>query len=605
MSSLAESLGHVALAGLTVAAWFGLGSLVLAWLPAVRDPVLDLLNRVGAGAIAFALLTFAAGWLGLLYPTAYRIVFALAALVGLVAAASARHRLARPRLAEWRPWQLALVGLLALYVCLGLLATSAPISSPDALLYHAADPALFEESHRILEIPWNSSSYEPFSVEMLVLDGFLLWDSVQGAFAPLLLALVALAAVVGVTERLAGRSAALLAGAIFFAQPFMAWESTSVFVEPGLAAAVALAGWIILRFVRHSERSALVLAGAFAGGAAGMKYLGLIAVLGLVVGGLILARRRLQRADVVAFSLPAIAVALPWYVKNAVLTGNPIYPHVFGGLNPSAAIELDATLDQFGYGRGLLDFLLLPVRLLADGEAFDGGEFISPLFLAFTPLVLLLPHRQRPPGAVWVGVALYVLAWFVTTQQARFLLPLMPALAVLAALGVLALILRGRVGRLVGVGATAVTLAAGLAASSAYAAQFAPVVVGAESKQEFLQRKVSLYEGIDWLNRHLSREDKVALGIWSLLYLEVPYVTFGTMGDVLPAEAGAEATRAFVEDNAVTHVAVLDIQAARRRQVSYLDARLLARVSVRPVRSRTRSDFGPRRTMLVYALGGR
>ena len=605
MGSLAESLGHVALAGLTAVAWFGLGSLILARLPAVRDPVLDLLNRVGAGAIAFALLTFAAGWLGLLYPMAYRVVFALAALVGFVAAASARDRLPHPRLGQWRPWQLALAGLLAVYVCLGLLATSAPISSPDALLYHAADPALFETSHRILEIPWNSSSYQPFSVEMLVLDGFLLWDSVQGAFAPFVLALVALAAVIGATERLAGRSAALLAGAIFFAQPFMAWESTSVFVEPGLAAAVALAGWNTLRFVRHSERSALVLGGMFAGGAAGMKYLGLIAVLALVVGALILARRRLQRADVVAFSLPAIAVALPWYVKNAVLTGNPIYPHVFGGLNPSAAIELDATLDQFGYGRGLLDFLLLPVRLLADGAAFDGGEFMTPLFLAFAPLALLLPKRHRPPAAVWAGVAVYMLAWFATTQQARFLLPLMPALAVLAALGVLALVVRGRVGRFVGIGATAITLGAGLAASTAYAAQFAPVVVGAESKQEFLRKKVSLYDGIDWLNRHLSRDDKVALGIWSLLYLEVPYVTFGTMGDLLPPEADAQATRAFVTRNDVTHIAVIDTQSARRRQVAYLDARLLARVSVRPVRSRTRSEFGPRRTMLVYRVAER
>ena len=35
------------------------------------DRALDLLNRFGAGAVTFALLTFAAGWLHLLYAAAY------------------------------------------------------------------------------------------------------------------------------------------------------------------------------------------------------------------------------------------------------------------------------------------------------------------------------------------------------------------------------------------------------------------------------------------------------------------------------------------------------------------------------------------------------
>src|SRR5439155_24442216 len=128
-------------------------------------------------------------------------------------------------------------------VTLDVLAVAAPISSPDALLSPAAAPALFAKAHRIYALPWNSSSYEPFSVAMLVLDGFLLWNPVQGAFAPLLLALVALGAVMGFTQRIAGWSGAVLAGAIFFAQPFMVWEATSTFIESGIALAMALSAW--------------------------------------------------------------------------------------------------------------------------------------------------------------------------------------------------------------------------------------------------------------------------------------------------------------------------------------------------------------------------
>ena len=85
----------------------------------------------------------------------------------------------------------------------------------------------------------------------------------------------------------------------------------------------------------------------------------------------------------------------------------------------------------------------------------------------------------------------------------------------------------------------------------------------------------------------------------------MPYVTFGTMGDLLPSDAGRAATRAFVARYGVTHIAILDDDDARRRQVGYLNARLVGRVSVRSVQSRTRGHFGPLHDMLVYAVGRR
>jgi hypothetical protein len=600
-----ECLAHISLAGVTVLAWLGLGSFLLTPLGSTGDRLLDMLNRIGAGALAFALATFAVGWAGLLSSAAYLSVFALAAVAGAAVLLPAVRGTRLPRLRTWPAWQLGLAALLAVYAVLGAIATCAPISSPDALLYHAGDPALFEGHGRIVEIPSNSSSYEPFTVEMLVLDGFLLWNSVQGAFAPFLLALVALAAVAGAADRLAGRSAALLAGAIFFAQPFMTWEATSVFIEPGLASAVALASWNAALFIQHRNRAGLVLAGVFTGGAAGMKYLGLIAALALVSVAATLAWRQVTIKRALAFAVPAIVVALPWYVKNAVLTGNPFYPHVFGGLNPTAAAELEAAMRTFGHGRSPLDFLLLPVRLLSDGGAFDGGEFISPLFLAFAPLPFVLWRRGRlAVGTVWAGVLIFVIAWFLTTQQARFLVPLMPALAVLASLGALTLAQRGRLGRTIAVGVTSLALGGGLGAASVYAAQFAPVVVGTQSKQDFLRSKVSFYAGVEWLNVRLGPDDKVLVDFWSLLYLEVPHITFGTMGDLLPHDAGREATRSFVEMNDVTHVAILASNTTRRRQVEHLDARLLERVPVRSVRSRTWGDLGPKQDLLVYAVEG-
>ena len=128
----------------------------------------------------------------------------------------------------------------------------------------------------------------------------------------------------------------------------------------------------------------------------------------------------------------------------------------------------------------------------------------------------------------------------------------MPVLAVLGALGALALAREGRLGRLVVVAATGVALFAGLGASTVYAAQFAPVVLGNQSKQQFLREKVSNYQGVEWLNRTLGTRGRVATDIWALFYLRMPYATFGTMGDLLPPNAGRDATRAFVRKYGIT-----------------------------------------------------
>lgn len=227
---------------MTALAWLGAGAVVLrAGRGAVGDRLLEGLNELAAGAIAFAVVTFVAGLVGALYALPFVLLTAVAAAIGglRLPVLGRGFRLPSPRALP--RWELALAALLGLYVAFSAIATAAPISSEYALAYHAAGPKLYEESRELEELWWSWESHQPFTVELLVLDGFLLWDDTQGAFAPLLLGLAALATVVGAAHRIAGRTVALLAGVVFFAQPFMLWQVSSTFVEPGLA--LALACW--------------------------------------------------------------------------------------------------------------------------------------------------------------------------------------------------------------------------------------------------------------------------------------------------------------------------------------------------------------------------
>src|SRR5687768_12124133 len=100
---------HVALAGVTIAAWFGLGSLLLAGPLKSGEARLDALNKIGAGAIAFALVTFAAGWAGVLQPVVYLAVFAPTAAAGVAFGVPLLRRVALPRVRTWKPWQVAVL----------------------------------------------------------------------------------------------------------------------------------------------------------------------------------------------------------------------------------------------------------------------------------------------------------------------------------------------------------------------------------------------------------------------------------------------------------------------------------------------------------------
>lgn len=147
--------------------------------------------------------------------------------------------------------------------------------------------------------------------------------------------------------------------------------------------------------------------------------------------------------DIAVFSAVALVVALPWFMKNMALTGNPVYPFLFPGR------EVDA-LRQSYHGqsqpeRTLADDAFLPI--LATAIGIEGGpEYstsIGPLFIVLIPGAFLAlgreddRHRSRIVRLLVLGLAV----WFAWAVGARVAQPLTRArhyYGVLPAMGVLA-----------------------------------------------------------------------------------------------------------------------------------------------------------------------
>jgi hypothetical protein len=184
----------------------------------------------------------------------------------------------------------------------------------------------------------------------------------------------------------------------------------------------------------------LLAATALAAGAAlGVKYPAAVMVLPLLAagwwfgGGSRLRSMLWQPRWLTVLLLSGLAGGGAWYLKNAWLAGNPVYPllgELLGGktLTPAKIAQWNAVHQPPSYSlarlAGVLGDLLWGWRLQ--------GWCLLPL------AVLGAAGRWRRPAIGWLLASLaYLLGvWFLATHQiARFLLPALPVVALLAGVG--------------------------------------------------------------------------------------------------------------------------------------------------------------------------
>jgi hypothetical protein len=170
--------------------------------------------------------------------------------------------------------------------------------------------------------------------------------------------------------------------------------------ETGMLAISLVAMLYLLELHRREPRLRYVLWAAVAAavGALSREYGLSYPLLGLAV---LLARRQARAAA--WFALLAAAVAAPWYVRNWVLTGNPLYPQTLGGLFPGNAVheeQMSYYRQQWGLRTSPAEVRLIPLFLLV----LAGG-------VTLTGLAGLLRLRTRAalPAA---GAALVGAIWF-------------------------------------------------------------------------------------------------------------------------------------------------------------------------------------------------
>lgn len=359
----------------------------------------------------------------------------------------------------------------ALLVIFGVIALAACFRPPgpqewDVLSYHLADPRLFLIAHRIQTLATEHHSNFPFTLEMLYAAGLLYDGFALANMFHLVMTLLTVTALIGFGRRMDCVPAGWLAGVTYLTTPIVLWEASTAYIDNGLALYVTLATFAVLNAVGKggnslhpdasapdSSRAWLLMGGAMMGFGLGIKYLALVPV---VLLGLLLVIQRTPMKRTMLYVAVALVIGSPWYIKNALIMRNPVYPFAYSVFPHSRywseerAAGYQSEQNKFGTKpistdahSKLLNLALVPWDLLIQHPDQAGRPallYCNPGEFTFTALygglyaALLFPiafARRVPAGVrllIWLALA-QIGVWFLLSQVGRYLIQIMPIMA--------------------------------------------------------------------------------------------------------------------------------------------------------------------------------
>jgi hypothetical protein len=507
--------------------------------------------------------------------------------------------LAPPALARDRPSPRAIargagsaaLALIATTQALALIAALAPPTAKDTVLYHFALPKAYLAAGGGIEVPYNIAGYYPLGVELHAVWAMLLGapmgarvgEAAAGATLFLFAPLLAMVVYGWARERGLDRGGAGAAALMVAWVPTAYDVAASAYVDLALAAYTAMAVRAFGRWWTTLDARQLVWITIGIGGALSIKLSAAFVILPLALLALLRSLKKsgqgpgtavIAGSAMLALGL-GVALAAPWYARNWIRTGSPLFPFYLG-VWPAQAPGWDLERSQlyetlfslYGNSQTALDYLLTPLRLAVAAQPdqppfYDGVLGIAVAF-ALPLLAWALWTRRLDVElrlAVLVSACLFVF-WLFSSQQLRYLLPALPGLAVAsttagAALGGA----RGRALR----GLLLAAAALGVPVALAWFLTLDParVVLGGEGRADFLGRRLDYYPYYEVVNRELPPTAKV----WLInmrrdsFHLERPYFSDFIFEDYtltryVRMADGVEEIRNRVRADGITHLLV-------------------------------------------------
>ena len=458
-------------------------------------------------------------------------VLALALLLGLGEGAVIVEKLSRivHQCLNGSPFEKILLCFTALILLIQGLAAMAPLTGSDALNYHFTGPLLtlqygFHPNFFLSHTFFIGQSH------LLILAGLALGSSQLAMSFLFLGGTLAAAAAACLARRWTSREWSWIVALVFLLTPVVFWQiSLAGAPDLWMTFFVTTGALVISRSRDLPIASHAILAGVFAGAAAGAKYTGCIFAASMAAS-FFWESRSFRRVGL--FFLGAIAAGVWPYARNLAWTGDPMFPFFVRWILPQEtnSYTLASYLADTGAGAHPSFWQILKFPFFAGIDPLHTGfwQFLGPLVLAFAPLLVLAVCNSpswRTALTIWVPSAVGI---GVTSATTRFLLPILPIALAASVAGVSRLSSAGwRLTRVLSVASIASFLAFGAAGLLVY--DFSPLstALGFVSSAEYLRRHAPDYEQSQFLNQVLGNTEAQGNTLVfqrHLFYLRIPFL---------------------------------------------------------------------------------
>ena len=363
------------------------------------------------------------------------------------------------------PWDIRIaIILISISVFSALISGLIPPKESDGLRYHLTVPKLYLEHGGFYLIPGIAFSNFPFLIEYLFMIP-LAFGSICGPnliHSSYFIFTIGLIYCLG--KRLHGTKTGYYAALLFATTPFLPLFSSWAFIECGLTC-YTLLGFILLLYLLDSNvessagassiMPASILIGLMAGFIVSCKYTALSILFYFSCAPLVYAIfcKRSQwkiyfRAGCI-IGFIGITIASPWFIKNWILLGNPIYPFAKSLFPSPYWTDFNAffftfhagmkgnlnVLHQLPWWDHIIDFITLPFRItLYPGdprlhpETF--GEWpVGSLWLALLPFLFFIKEWNTRKISHLVFAFFLFVSWAYSYRDTRFLIPTFAVIA--------------------------------------------------------------------------------------------------------------------------------------------------------------------------------
>ena len=307
----------------------------------------------------------------------------------------------------------------------------------DSLAYHLAVPKIWVSQGHAGPVSFVHHSNFPAAVDSWFVVGEIIGGQTAAKAFTLWFTAFGTISIFGLIRQRLSPASSWPCGIAFLSIPMVMWESSTAYIDVANGLFAGFGFVFAAQYVEKQEKSDLFVAAILLALAAGSKYTGLqaIVIASLVV---LLLINQSQKASAVKMGALAAAFASPWYIKNWILVGNPVYPFFYSVLGGKNWDKFQGQIyseehQTFGYhgaanlGQSIFGLVTSPGRFTNPQPALGNGfAFVSMGFAVIVGAIIGVVRgvTEKFDKALALMILIQLLAWFALSQQSRYILTL-------------------------------------------------------------------------------------------------------------------------------------------------------------------------------------